>query len=76
MFAQVGQVFSMMCIVFPLDKHSDFANLQSNLHEIWVNEYSSSLKKDQRYTPSDCFETFGPVNFPVMAGVGSVRLGR
>lgn len=57
-FAKTDQVFSMMCVVFPLEKWSDFSNLQCSLHEVWVNEYSSSLKKDQRYTPSDCFETF------------------
>jgi hypothetical protein len=32
-FAKIGQVFSMMCIIFPLDRWSDFSNLQSNLHE-------------------------------------------
>ncbi len=57
-FSKTNQVFSMMCIVFPLERWIDFSNMQCSLHEVWVNEYSSSLKKDQRYTPSDCFETF------------------
>ena len=32
--------------------------LQSRLHEAWARFFSSSLKDDLRYTPSDCFETF------------------
>jgi hypothetical protein len=39
------------------------AILQSNIHEIWAREFSSSLKKDMQYTPSDCFETFP---FPIL----------
>jgi hypothetical protein len=57
-FATPNQVFSMMCIVFPLSEWFHFSVLQTTLHEIWVNEYSSSLKGDQRYTPTDCFDTF------------------
>ena len=57
-FAETNRVFSMMCIVFPLIEYSDYSTLQSNLHEAWINNYSSSLKGDQRYTPSDCCETF------------------
>jgi len=57
-FTEVNQVISMMCIVLAFDAWSYFSLLQSNIHEVWVNEYSSSLKKDQRYTPTDSFETF------------------
>ena len=28
------------------------------LHEIWARFFSSSMKDDLRYAPSDCFETF------------------
>ncbi len=57
-FFEPGIVFSMMTIVLALDTSNDFSVIQSSVHEVWVNQYSSSLKKDQRYTPSDCFETF------------------
>jgi hypothetical protein len=32
--------------------------LTSNAHRTWVKALSSTLKKDIRYTPSACFETF------------------
>ncbi len=51
-------VFSTMVIVFALDRGGQFAVVQSNCHEAWLNQYSSSLRTDQRYTPTDCFETF------------------
>ena len=28
------------------------------VHEIWARSFSSSLKDDLRYAPSDCFRTF------------------
>ncbi len=57
-FEKPDIVFSMMCVVFAIDLNAEYAVLQSNVHECWVGEYSSSLKRDQRYTPTDCFETF------------------
>jgi hypothetical protein len=50
-----GWVYNEKVVVFP---NGCFTLLQSNLHEVWAREYSSSLKKDMQYTPSDCFETF------------------
>ena len=35
-----------------------FAVLQSRVHEVWARFFSSSMKDDLRYAPSDCFETF------------------
>jgi hypothetical protein len=35
-----------------------FAVLQSRIHEIWARFFSSSMKDDLRYVPSDCFRTF------------------
>lgn len=32
--------------------------MQSNVHEAWARAYSSTLRTDMQYTPSDCFETF------------------
>jgi len=41
-----------------------FAALQSRPHEMWARFFSSSMKDDLRYTPSDCFRTFPfPVSF-------------
>ena len=32
--------------------------LQSRVHEVFARFFSSSIKDDLRYNPSDCFETF------------------
>jgi len=57
-FVPGDQVFSMMNIVFSLDNYSSFILLQSIIHDEWTRRYGSSLESRQRYTPSDCFETF------------------
>lgn len=44
--------------VVVLDRFAAFPSLQCRLHELWVQFLSSSLEERQRYTPSDCFETF------------------
>jgi hypothetical protein len=44
--------------VITLDTYAAFAMLQSSIHEFWTRFFSSSLEDRQRYTPSDCFETF------------------
>jgi hypothetical protein len=48
-------VFNEKVVVFA---YCPFTLLQSGVHEIWAREYSSSLRSDMQYTPSDCFETF------------------
>ena len=35
-----------------------FSLMQSNVHEAWARAFSSTLRNDMQYTPSDCFETF------------------
>ena len=57
-FLPEGMVYAESMIVFPLDTHAAFCVLQSRPHEIWARFFSSSMKDDLRYTPSDCFETF------------------
>ncbi|KZS56945.1 Eco57I restriction-modification methylase domain-containing protein [Rhizobium anhuiense] len=37
---------------------TNFAVLQSKVHEIWTRTFAASMKDDQRYIPGDCFETF------------------
>jgi hypothetical protein len=50
--------------VFVLEDFAAFGVLQSRPHELWTRFFGSSLEDRQRYTPSDCFETF-----PFPAGV-------
>lgn len=57
-FVPRGIVYSMMTICFVYDKDWAFALLQSSLHDAWARKYSSTMKLDLRYTPSDVFETF------------------
>lgn len=45
-------------VVFPFEEDAPFAVLQSRVHELWARFFSSSMKDDLRYTPSDCFRTF------------------
>jgi hypothetical protein len=51
-------IFAESTVVFPFSGKSPFAVLQSRVHEIWARFFSSSMKDDLRYAPSDCFETF------------------
>jgi hypothetical protein len=44
--------------VFPTGGTATLAILQSRVHEVWARFFSSSMKDDLRYSPSDCFETF------------------
>ncbi|MDM3849194.1 MAG: hypothetical protein PT119_04245 [Aphanizomenon gracile PMC627.10] len=45
-------------VVIALEKYQSFCLLQCTVHIEWVNSHSSTMKKDVRYAPSDCFETF------------------
>jgi hypothetical protein len=51
-------IFSHALKVIALPGFGPFAILQSRVHEIWARFFSSSMKDDLRYAPSDCFETF------------------
>lgn len=53
-----GSVFSHALAIFAYSNFAPFAVLQSRIHEIWARFFSSSMKDDLRYAPSDCFETF------------------
>ena len=57
-FVSSKMVFSEATVVFPTDSYFDFSILQSGIHEAWARFFSSSMKDDLRYSPSDCFETF------------------
>jgi hypothetical protein len=45
-------------VVFTFESYGPFAIMQSRVHEVWARFFSSTLKDDLQYTPSDCFETF------------------
>lgn len=51
-------VFNERLTVFVLECWYGFALLQSDIHECWARKYSSTLRTDMMYSPSDCFETF------------------
>jgi hypothetical protein len=57
-FLPSGMVYSKNLAVFPFESSSPFCVLQSNVHEVWGRFFSSSMKDDLNYSPSDCFETF------------------
>jgi methylase of polypeptide subunit release factors len=51
-------VFTHAIKVLATARWSDFAVLQSTLHEVWARKYSGSLETRLRYSPTDCFATF------------------
>ena len=53
-----GMIEADSTIVAALTSEASFAILQSRIHEVWARFFSSSMKDDLRYAPSDCFETF------------------
>lgn len=63
-------IFSNTMCVFCVDP-SLFSILQSALHEIWVVQFGATMKKDQRYSLSDCFETFPfPIDAQLSEAIG------
>lgn len=57
-FVDSNVVIESPHIAILLNNYDSFSVLQSNIHELWVRLFSSSMKDDLRYTPSDCFDTF------------------
>ena len=57
-FLPARVVFSHKLTVFPFQSSSALCALHSNVHEIWARFFSSTMKDDINYSPSDCFETF------------------
>ena len=52
-----GQVFSHACTVFAMNDFADLAILSSSIHSTWVVRYTSTMRTDIRYAPSDVFQT-------------------
>ena len=57
-FVPTGWVYAHRLAVFPLQEYGYFGILQSSFHYFWAWKYSSTMKSDLNYSPSDCFETF------------------
>jgi len=57
-FVPKGYVYGDATVVFTFDDDYHFALLQSSVHEAWVWRNASSLESRNRYTPTDCFDTF------------------
>lgn len=45
-------------VVSPTSCRGMLAILQSRAHEVWTRAFSSTMKDDLQYTPSDCLQTF------------------
>jgi hypothetical protein len=70
-----NQVYANAVVVFSIPERNGFTVLQSRVHEIWVRFFSSSMKDDLRYAPSDCFETFPfPPGYETNSALESVGL--
>jgi hypothetical protein len=57
-FVSARIVLNEKVVVFPFDKANAMSVIHSRVHELWAVSFSSTLKDDLQYTPSDCFETF------------------
>ena len=53
-----GQVFAHKCGVFALDDFTSLAMLSSSVHQTWVIRYTSTMRTDINYSPSDVFLTW------------------
>jgi hypothetical protein len=51
-------VYAHKLIIFSLEEYFYFVVLQSSFHYYWAWKYSSKMKADLNYFPSDVFETF------------------
>lgn len=57
-FVTTDQVFHEKVVVFPYDDDFHFGVLASGFHVRWALRYSSTLRSDMNYAPSDVFEQF------------------
>ncbi len=61
-FLPPGMVYSERLVIVADSSDSNFAMLQSTVHEVWARFFGSSLEDRFMYATIDCFETFP---FPV-----------
>ncbi len=66
-----GQVFAHACAVFAMPGFDDLALLSSSFHQCWAIRYTSTMRSDIRYAPSDIFLTLPrPAGTPEMTVLG------
>ena len=66
-----GAVYSDKCVVFAIDSFALLALLSSNIHIVWTLRYSSTLRTDINYSPSDVLLTFSrPEPTPELEALG------
>jgi hypothetical protein len=53
-----NQVFAHKCVVFAVESYAALALLSSIAHSAWVMRYSSTIRVDISYTPTDVFLTW------------------
>jgi hypothetical protein len=53
-----NMIYAQTLTIFAFSDFGPLAVLQSRVHEVWARFFSSSMKDDLRYAPSDCFENF------------------
>ena len=68
-FVENSSIFSDAINVFTLNTYADFAILQSAIHGIFAWQYSSRLKSDLRYSPTDVIE-----KFPLPRNISKINL--
>jgi hypothetical protein len=74
MWVPTGWVYSHGLYVF-LVGDSGASVLTSSFHEAWARRYSSSLKFDLRYSPTDCYQNFPfPPAFEALGAIGAEYL--
>ena len=68
-----GSVMNEKTVVFTGASYSDQALLSSSLHWLWTVKYTSTMRTDVNYSPSDVFLTFPrPTPTPALAEIGRV----
>ncbi len=69
---KTGQVFAHKCVVFPFADLANLALLSSSVHSAWAIRYTSTMRTDISYAPSDVFRTFArPESTPEMDTLGA-----
>jgi len=53
-----GAVFSHKLAVIASESQALHATLSSRTSEVWIRSFTSTMKDDLNYSPSDCFENF------------------
>jgi len=57
-FVDPGWLYSDGTVIFIHDEAWALSVLQSGLHEAWATSFGSTLRRDLRYSPTRCYETF------------------